>query len=45
MPFVSYFVDVLCGRSDSPLFATGAIAVIEYDIASKQGVLEAHFQG
>jgi phosphohistidine phosphatase len=45
MPFVSYFVDVLCGRSDSPLFATGAIAVIEYDIASKQGILEAHFQG
>lgn len=45
MPFVSYFVDALCGISRSPLFATGSIAVIEYNIKSSTGVLETHFQG
>ena len=45
MPFVSYFVDALCGSSRAPLFATGAVAVIEYDVATKKGILETHFQG
>ena len=45
MPFVSYLIDELCQKMISPLFATGSLAVIEYDPSCSKGQLSAHFQG
>ncbi|MET1219662.1 MAG: phosphohistidine phosphatase SixA [Glaciecola sp.] len=45
MPFVSYFVDALCNTEHTPLFATGAIAVIDYDRHSHTGQILTHYQG
>lgn len=39
MPFVSYLVGELTGTSNMPIFSTGAIAVIDYDIKLMQGQL------
>ena len=39
MPFVSYFVAELTDKNNMPMFATGAIAVIDYDIDAMQGQL------
>jgi len=41
MPFVSYLVGELTGSSNMPIFSTGAIAVIDYDIKLMQGQLVA----
>ncbi len=45
MPFVSYFVDIVCKQQISPLFATASVVVIEYDLKRSQGKLITHFQG
>lgn len=45
MPFVSYLIDALCKERTSPLFSTGSVAVIEYDLGRSQGKLLSHFQG
>ncbi len=45
MPFVSYFVDALCQERIAPVFATGAVALIEYDTQLSRGKLVTHFQG
>lgn len=45
MPFVSYFVDIVCKQHISPLFATASVVVIEYDLKRSQGKLITHFQG
>ena len=45
MPFVSYFVDIICKQHISPLFATASVVVIEYDLKRSQGKLITHFQG
>ena len=37
MPFVSYLVGELTGSSNMPIFATGAIAVIDYDVKQMHG--------
>jgi phosphohistidine phosphatase len=39
MPFVSYFVAELTDKNQMPNFATGAIAVIDYDTKRMQGQL------
>mgnify|MGYP005990452497 CR=1 FL=1 len=39
MPFVSYFVAELTDKNNMPMFSTGAIAVIDYDLKSMQGQL------
>lgn len=39
MPFVSYLVGELTDSSNMPIFSTGAIAIIDYDIAKMQGKL------
>jgi len=39
MPFVSYFVAELTNSSNMPLFATGTIAIIDYDIEKMHGEL------
>jgi phosphohistidine phosphatase len=39
MPFVSYFVAQLTDKNQMPIFPTGAIAVIDYDIKRMQGQL------
>ena len=39
MPFVSYLVAELTGTSNMPIFSTGAIAAIDYDIKLMQGQL------
>ena len=39
MPFISYFVAQLTDKYQMPIFATGAIAVIDYDIKLMQGQL------
>lgn len=41
MPFVSYLVGELTGTSTMPIFSTGAIAVIDYDVKLMQGQLVA----
>ena len=43
MPFVSYYVDTLLSQEKSLLFATAAIAVIDYNPMSSKGTwLELH---
>jgi len=39
MPFVCYLVAELTGSLNMPIFSTGAIAVIDYDIKKMQGTL------
>ena len=39
MPFVSYLVGELTGSLNMPIFSTGAIAIIDYDIEQMQGQL------
>lgn len=39
MPFVSYLVGELTNSTNMPIFATGAIATIDYDIKKMQGQL------
>ncbi|MBL4940982.1 MAG: phosphohistidine phosphatase SixA [Colwellia sp.] len=39
MPFVSYLVGELTGSLNMPIFSTGAIAIIDYDIKQMQGKL------
>lgn len=39
MPFVSYFVAELTEERNTPIFSTGAIAVIDYDTAQMKGEL------
>ncbi|MBL4899389.1 MAG: phosphohistidine phosphatase SixA [Colwellia sp.] len=39
MPFVSYFVAQLTEKHQTPIFSTGAIAVIEYDTTQMKGLL------
>ncbi len=39
MPFVSYLVGELTGATDMPIFSTGTIAIIDYDIKQMQGQL------
>ena len=39
MPFVSYLVAELTGSLHTPMFSTGAIVVIDYDIKQMQGRL------
>jgi phosphohistidine phosphatase len=39
MPFVSYLVGELTDSTNMPIFSTGAIAVIDYDIVKMQGKL------
>lgn len=39
MPFISYFVAQLTDKYKMPIFATGAIAVIDYDTKLMQGQL------
>ena len=39
MPFVSYLVGELTGTLEAPIFSTGTIAVIDYDIKLMQGQL------
>jgi phosphohistidine phosphatase len=39
MPFVSYFVAELTKSTNMPLFATGTIAIIDYDIKKMHGEL------
>lgn len=39
MPFVSYLVGELTGSLNMPIFSTGAIAIIDYDIETMQGQL------
>ncbi len=39
MPFVSYLVTELTAKHQMPIFSTGAIAVIDYDIKHMQGQL------
>ncbi len=39
MPFVSYLVGELTGSLNMPIFSTGAIAIIDYDIELMQGQL------
>jgi len=39
MPFVSYLVGELTGSMNTPIFSTGAIAIIDYDIKQMQGQL------
>lgn len=39
MPFVSYLVGELTGTLNLPIFPTGAIAIIDYDIEQMQGQL------
>lgn len=39
MPFVSYFVAELTDKNQTPIFPTGAIAVIDYDVKRMQGEL------
>lgn len=45
MPFVSYFIDDLCQKMISPLFATASVAVVDYDPCRSVGELFIHFQG
>lgn len=45
MPFVSYFVSALCKISLTPLFATSASALIDYNLQASQGHLVQLFQG
>jgi len=39
MPFVSYFVAELTEEHQMPIFSTGAIAIIDYDITQMKGQL------
>lgn len=39
MPFVSYLVAELTGSINTPIFSTGAIAVIDYNVKQMQGQL------
>jgi len=39
MPFVSYLVGELTNSTQMPIFATGSIAVIDYDVEKMQGKL------
>ena len=39
MPFVSYLVGELTGSLNMPIFSTGAVAIIDYDIEKMQGQL------
>lgn len=39
MPFVSYLVGELTGTMNLPIFSTGAIAIIDYNIEQMQGQL------
>lgn len=39
MPFVSYLVNELTGSENLPIFSTGAVALIDYDIKLMQGNL------
>jgi len=39
MPFVSYLVAELTGSLNTPIFATGAVAIIDYDVKQMQGQL------
>jgi len=39
MPFVSYLVGELTGTTNMPIFSTGGIAIIDYDIEQMQGQL------
>jgi len=39
MPFVSYFVAELTASFNTPIFSTGAIAIIDYDIKKMKGQL------
>ncbi len=39
MPFVSYLVGELTNSTNMPIFATGSIAVIDYDTEKMQGQL------
>jgi phosphohistidine phosphatase len=39
MPFVSYLVGELTNSSNMPIFSTGTIAIIDYDIKKMQGRL------
>ena len=39
MPFISYLVAELTGSVKTPIFSTGTIAVIDYDIEKMQGYL------
>jgi phosphohistidine phosphatase len=39
MPFVSYVVGELTGTSNMPIFSTGTIAVIDYDVKLMRGQL------
>ena len=39
MPFVSYFVAELTEAHQMPIFSTGAIAIIDYDITQMKGCL------
>lgn len=40
MPFISYLVGELTGSVNMPVFSTGAIAVIDYNVESMQGRFE-----
>lgn len=40
LPLVGYLVSALCPQEAPPMFATSAIACIEYDIDSACGKLE-----
>jgi phosphohistidine phosphatase len=39
MPFVSYLVGELTSSVDMPIFSTGSVAVIDYDVENMQGHL------
>ena len=45
MPFVSYLLDEICQIQRMPLFATGAVAVIDYSGKGHRGSLLEHYQG
>ena len=39
MPFVSYLVGKLTGTTDMPIFSTGEVAIVNYDIKQMKGQL------